>query len=483
MRRAALLGTLALLVGCSPTDPAGTPDDDSDASEADDDTTGGPADDDDTSEAPPVAFDLQWALSECIPTVVEVAWSVDAEAVDEAWVEFGAEFGLSVSANGTPDGPFDAIVVGLDPGSTTLFRAVVSVDGHVHRSEEVAVETGSPPVDLPLPTLTALDEDLATGGLIATSIVSSPSYAVLLDREGDVVWWHAPDATWDVTFVPRVALSRDGRSVIYLATPLAVVDDDPKEQQLVRVSLDGCTEEITTVEGAHHDFEELPDGTLALIHSDVRDVEGEPVDGDQVIELGMDGEPTQAFSVWDHLDYEPLDTPWPTLGWTHANALDYLEDEDAYLLSLHNLHTLLKVDRGSGELLWRLGGEESDFALPDGSTDLFYWQHEFTVADEQVLVFDNGGWPEPYSRVVQYTVDEAAGSVEQQWEHQTDPPMYVYCLGEALWLPSGHVLTSWGTSGRIDEVTAEGEVVKQLDLPLGATFGYIQHVDAPYQER
>jgi len=42
--------------------------------------------------------------------------------------------------------------------------------------------------------------------------------------------------------------------------------------------------------------------------------------------------------------------------WPHANAIDYLVDEDAYLVSFLALAGIVRIDRGSGEVDWRLGG-------------------------------------------------------------------------------------------------------------------------------
>jgi len=58
------------------------------------------------------------------------------------------------------------------------------------------------------------------------------------------------------------------------------------------------------------------------------------------------------------------------------------------------------------------------------------------------------------------------------WEFEPDPTLWIYCLGDVSRLPNGNTLITWGTSGRIEEVTPEGETVLQIDLPLGAGFGY-----------
>ena len=82
-----------------------------------------------------------------------------------------------------------------------------------------------------------------------------------------------------------------------------------------------------------HDFVELPGGALAYIAADWREVDGRMVRGNQVVERATDGTTRVVFSAWDHFDFDNGQVESAT-GWTHANALDYLAEHDAYLFGI-----------------------------------------------------------------------------------------------------------------------------------------------------
>jgi hypothetical protein len=132
------------------------------------------------------------------------------------------------------------------------------------------------------------------------------------------------------------------------------------------------------------------------------------------------------------------------LDWTHGNALVYLADDDAFLLSMRNQHWIVKVDRASGDVAWRMGAG-GDFTLREGDT-WFYGQHAPELqADGTLLVYDNGkerpgGVTE--SRVVRVAFDEEALTARIEWQ----APMGVFTpqLGSTNHLAGGTVLSCAG---------------------------------------
>ena len=196
------------------------------------------------------------------------------------------------------------------------------------------------------------------------------------------------------------------------------------------------------------------------------------VEGDGIVEIGPDGTFTPVWSVWDHLEYDPGMEVDPGAGWSHANALQYDKTEDVYYLSLRNFDSILKIDRATGEVLWTLGGQHSDFTLANGDKRLFQHQHQFRILDGGVLVFDNGTSEQFDSRVVEYALDEDQGRAELAWEHHDEPPVHTLALGDVERLENGNTLISWGAVGQVDDVTPEGERVWRLHVEIGHGFGY-----------
>jgi len=429
-----------------------------------------------------VAFDIDWELSAAIPTVVTVHWSVDVDHVEDAWIEFGPDssFVLQAPAMDDGEGGYESILLGLKPQQAASFRAAVAAQGETARSDAISLVTGARPAEIPSPSLNTLIPESATAGYLVTALVSSPSYAVILDADGEVVWWHTPASLSDVAFIPQVVLSRDGKSVVYLALGFAEGDEDSKMTYLVRAPLDGGEAEVQLAESAHHSLVERSDGTLALLEMDSRMVDGEQADGDRIVELLPDGSKLEIFSTWDQLEYEPPDLPPPATGWTHANALDLSDDESAYYVSLKHLNTVVKVERATGEIMWQIGGVDSAVALAGGSKHLFEWQHQFEMTPGGILVFDNGSYMGLESRAVEYEFDLESGDAEQVWEHFYSSPLFIYCLGDVQRLPSGNTLVVWSSSGVIEEVTPQNELVLQLGLPLGAAFGYARWMETLY---
>ena len=49
-----------------------------------------------------------------------------------------------------------------------------------------------------------------------------------------------------------------------------------------------------------------------------------------------------------------------------VNAVD-IDDEGNYLISLRHFHQVLKIDKDSGDIIWRLGGKVNDFYMGNGT--------------------------------------------------------------------------------------------------------------------
>jgi len=96
----------------------------------------------------------------------------------------------------------------------------------------------------------------------------------------------------------------------------------------------------------------------------------------------------------------------------HLNSL-FIDPEDHNLIcSFRNQDQVVKIDRKSGSVIWRLGGKKSDFPLsPDQK---FLRQHHATLVDDNrtLLLYDNGEISQrPYSRILEFQLDENSKTV------------------------------------------------------------------------
>jgi len=93
--------------------------------------------------------------------------------------------------------------------------------------------------------------------------------------------------------------------------------------------------------------------------------------------------------------------------YTHFNSM-FLDPRDSNLIvSMHNTNQVIKIDRRTGGILWRLGGKNSDFPLT--AQQVFLCQHDVTLVDsnQTLLMLDNGEKSvRPYSRILEFRLDE-----------------------------------------------------------------------------
>lgn len=427
---------------------------------------------------------VELALSEVIPTVVTVRWPA-TEGSTSASVAFGPDGDLRWTAPATRvDGEWRASLVGVKAlTQATLVAEEVLADGLL-QSEELSIETGSVTNDIRPMELAIDEEGHWDQGFLLGTFVTNPAAAVIIDGDGDVVWWFEYEGA---EMVGRARASRDGQGVFLM--PINVQQET--DNRIMKVSWDGTQTEYIEVGSGHHDFLELEDGGFAWLTHDTQEVDGSPVVGDALILRAADGTTRTLWSIWDWRTYDPSEGlpgggpggggPGGGAGgveWTHCNSLRY--QDGAFLVGSLGLSAIMKVDASSGELLWTFGSSTSDFTDGDGNPALLDSQHQFELLDGSLLVFENGPSEQAASRAVEFRFDEVEPVVEELWSYWPDPSIYAFSLGNPQRLDNGNTLVNFATGGQIDEVTPEGRVVWRVSSGLGGAFGYVEQIDALY---
>jgi len=439
--------------------------------ESDDDTEEG-ADDDASADILAAA----WFLSEEIPTIVTVYWSSMAVEVEDHYVEYRIdEDVLSRAPARRTDNEYEAQLLGLKPSTEYSCRAVLVTAAGSQHSDWLSLTTGPVPTDLPSFEVTAGDSSQVSRGYLVTAIVGSTNAPVILDRDGDYVWWFSQ---LELAKVGAVRLSRDRLWVLVVGM---TTEDETEALTLFRISIDGSSWEATPLSFMqHHDYLELPNGDLAMLAREVRQVLHEQIIGDRIVLMSPDGVAETLWSLWDHETYES-DGPNETAGlWADANAIDYVDDQDAFYVSFRLHESIYKIDRPSGEIVWRLGGQQSDFALSTGPEDGFSGQHQFHVLDGGILIFDNAAMNDLEARVVEYRLDETAGTAELIWSYKADPPLCCPVLGDVTRMADGNTLINFSHGGQYDEVDPAGELLWRLNAPMATGTWYSEWVDTLY---
>ncbi|CAN5668078.1 hypothetical protein BH18ACT11_BH18ACT11_06750 [soil metagenome] len=224
--------------------------------------------------------------------------------------------------------------------------------------------------------------------------------------------------------------------------------------------------------GDHHEFLITPEDTaLITVYSKVAmDLSGVggPVDGVVLdgIAQEVDIESGEVIFEWHSLDHVELDEsyyqPPPDLktsfDYFHINSIDPYPD--GYVtISARRTSTVYKVDRKTGEVVWRLGGKRSDFAMGYGTrTD---WQHDARRhPDGRITVFDNGGVTEDVeSRGIVVEVDEDAMKSTLVGEYTRPHETLAATQGNVQVLPNGNHFVGWGSEPYFSEFSHDGKLL------------------------
>ena len=220
----------------------------------------------------------------------------------------------------------------------------------------------------------------------------------------------------------------------------------------------------------HHDYQRLPNGNTLLIRwakippevsARVQGGHVGPADpdwmwGDVVREIDVAGEVVGEWRSWEHLstDHHVKCLLESRKEWTHLNSLEFTAEGD-WLLSFRLTSTVAVVDHATGDLRWRWGSE------------VLSHQHHATWLDNgHILLFDNGCHRRDapsFSQIIE--VDPATREVV--WTYRSEPILafFSFMISGCERLPNGNTFVTEGASGRLFEITPEGETVWEYVSP------------------
>jgi hypothetical protein len=211
--------------------------------------------------------------------------------------------------------------------------------------------------------------------------------------------------------------------------------------------------------------------TYVVTRADLRSVGGSANGGIQdAVFQEVDIASGRVLLEWHSLDHIPIEESYWPLGsdwdYVHLNSIA-VDTDDNLLVSSRNTHTIYKLDRSSGAIIWRLGGKDSDFAI--SAPAAFAWQHDARrQPDGTITLFDNG---ERISRAVVLDVQESHRRVTLKRAYTHPDKLHATSQGNVQVLPGGNVLVGWGAQPYVSEFTPAGELV--FDARLGS--GYISY--------
>ena len=182
------------------------------------------------------------------------------------------------------------------------------------------------------------------------------------------------------------------------------------------------------------------------------------------IEEIKDGEVLWEFNSADHDEflYQCGIVPWASsmqqcYDYVHFNSMS-IDKDDNLVVSLRHQHTIIKISRTDGSLMWQLGGNGDEFGLTDEQK--FSYQHSIIVTDDgSYMLFDNANTAEnngtaEFSSVVRLKVDEQNKTVTE-FKRYNVVDFFSNYMGAIRELDSEKAVYLWSVGGNYETDTKE----------------------------
>jgi hypothetical protein len=303
---------------------------------------------------------------------------------------------------------------------------------------------------------------------------------MILDNRGQPVWFRPLQNEGEYAMDFKVQPYR-GEPVLTWAEGRVVAGHGLDEY----VILDSSYQEISRVragngyQGDHHEFLiTQQDTALITIYSPVRwDLSplGGPEDGmvlDGIVQE-IDIETGEVLFEWHSLEHVGLDEtyfrpstdPTKPFDYFHINSIDVDHDSNL-LVSALKTSTVYKIDRESGEIMWRLGGKKSDFEMGEGTRTGF--QHDARrQPDGTITIFDNAAARrvQHLSRgiVLELDEEEMAATLVREYTHPDN--LFAATQANMQVLPNANVFIGWGNQPLFSEFSNEGKLLFDASFP------------------
>lgn len=369
--------------------------------------------------------------------------------------------------------PFTATVKNITPGQ----RFTVKVNSQTYHVRRL-------PSDFPAWTAerpgTPQSEYYIFAPSIKVNFSALRNYVTIADNNGVPVWWIRKDYSlidaklFDDNTLGWLSFARN--------PPIAEVrglDASPLKTFLPDEEIGGSID--------NHEFLLLPNGNYLFIVNIARgpvDLSpyGGPVNG-QVLDHELEeftpaGKLIWHWSTFEHVPVSETDPNWrfvlnsSVADAYHINSVEF--DGSGYIMSMRHMDAVIRIDRATGRITWKLGGVNhlTNLRFVGDRYRSFGGQHDARILPDGTLtVHDNGTLRGRAPRAVRYRLDtqkRTATLIEQV----TDPRAPSSgCCGSARKLPTGNWVTEWGQNPSVTELAPDGKLVFRIQL-LDSWFSY-----------
>ena len=383
-----------------------------------------------------------------IETVGVITWSTNLEGLSTAEIQFGIDEGYGMVAPvDLEQADYRTLLLGMKQDSTYHYRVAVSDGTSVCFGADQTIDTGTLATEAPTVSAQA---GVADGFMV----LSRGDEALVLDRDGDVVW--AMDMGGSVF---SAHMSWDGRYLFGRDTgPFDAGDGGTFH----RVAMDGTG--LVTIDapgGDHHDFTAIPEGIAYLAKSDAGECDQIYTASDEL----TDG--TALVDIWEIFEFFPATGGGIGVGneLCHANRIHYFADGDFFTVSDRNKNAVA-IFGSDGSPVRSIGkaptGDWTSHIQAEGANTDWNVQHgHHLYADDKLLVFSNdssGG-----SAMLHYTID--GDSAVLDWKYADAGASMTQ--GDVQHLPNGNFLVTASNNGVIHQLGPDQALLATYTFPAG----------------
>ena len=284
-----------------------------------------------------------------------------------------------------------------------------------------------------------------------------PTLLYVIDEDGYIAWWteyskkqfdfkYYPST--DQYFLTRRDASNTGIYHYRMDNTFNIIDS---------------ISAVNGVKGDIHEFQVFPNGNRCILATkdSLMDLSAVVINGSNgsanttvkatvVQEFDPSGNLLFEWNSLDHLGpelYGPglLFNPG-SFDYMHANAIE-LDVDDNLILSMRAANMAVKIDHTTGDVIWKLGGNASDFTFTNDAG--FSGQHDVRVLDNGNLsIFDNNFPTNDDARGVEYEIDTVNNTATMVNESNYTFDFAARSLGSYRVLDNDYRLVGWGNTKR-----------------------------------
>lgn len=314
--------------------------------------------------------------------------------------------------------------------------------------------------------------------------------ALILDNEGNPIWFR-PLSSSNLMNTDFRVQELNGKPVLTfwqgtLATPPTYTNapGGSSEPGSCYYILDKTYRVIKTLKAQKgftsdiHEFLLTPQNTALLLSTKKVPMDLTPYGGPQngyVQDFAIqeiDLKTNELLFFWSALDHIPLTDSFEPASsasstnniWDayHINSIGLTNNKNDILVSGRNTWTIYRINKVTGNIIWRLGGKQNDFTIDADAT--FSWQHDARFLPNNVIsLFDDNccesssippGTPPAHGLLIQLNLDNMTARLKRSYYH--DPNLQIASQGNIETLDNGNKFIGWGQSQYYSEYKKAG---------------------------